>query len=83
MAGGPREVRDAVIIALAIMAVAVLLSGCAKPPSSAEAICEGTLDLRRGLARALVQDGGDQSAMAGQWLLSALKDACATMGEES
>jgi CHAT domain-containing protein len=54
----------------------VLLSACTTQIRSGDAICDGTRQARADLARALLDDGGDQSVMAGQVLLSQLLEAC-------
>jgi hypothetical protein len=60
-----------------VMTLLLLASGCsATQIRSGDAICDGTRQARADLARALVDDGGDQSVMAGQVLLSQLLEAC-------
>ena len=72
--------RNAWLSAMAIVLLAVLLAGCAKPiPNSAEAICAGTLEMRKEHARALARmplGMGVESALTGQRLLSAIHHAC-------
>jgi hypothetical protein len=43
---------------------------------SGAAICDGTKKARAEHARALLEDGGDQSLMSGQVLLSQMDSAC-------
>jgi len=60
-----------------VMIPLLLVSGCSITPiRNADAICDGTRKARADLAQALVADGGDQSVMAGQVLLSQLQGAC-------
>jgi len=55
----------------------VLATGCSTTQiRSGDAICDGTRQARADLARALLEDGGDRSVMAGQVLLSQLQSAC-------
>lgn len=59
------------------MILLLLASGCSTTQiRSGDAICDGTRQARADLARALLDDGGDQSIMAGQVLLSQLLEAC-------
>lgn len=59
------------------MILLLLASGCSTTQiRSGDAICDGTRQARADLARALLNDGGDQSVMAGQVLLSQLLEAC-------
>lgn len=59
------------------MILLLLASGCSTTQiRSGDAICDGTRQARADLARALLDDGGDQSVMAGQVLLSQLLEAC-------
>jgi hypothetical protein len=46
------------------------------PIGSGAAICDGTKKARAEHARALLDDGGDQSLMSGQVLLSQMDSAC-------
>jgi hypothetical protein len=65
---------------LTYMATTLLLlaSGCSITPiRSGDAICDGTRKARADLAQALLNDGGDQSVVAGQTLLAQLHGACA------
>ena len=58
------------------MILLLLASGCSTTQiRSGDAICDGTRQARADLARALLDDGGDQSVMAGQVLLSQLLEA--------
>ena len=60
-----------------VMTLLLLASGCSTTQiRSGDAICDGTRQARADLARALLDDGGDQSVMAGQVLLSQLLEAC-------
>jgi len=59
------------------MILLLLATGCSTTQiRSGDAICDGTRQARADLARALVDDGGDQSVVAGQVLLSQLLEAC-------
>ena len=59
------------------MILLLLASGCSTTQiRSGDAVCDGTRQARADLARALLDDGGDQSVMAGQVLLSQLLEAC-------
>lgn len=59
------------------MILLLLATGCSTTQiKSGDAICDGTRQARADLARALLDDGGDQSVMAGQVLLSQLLEAC-------
>lgn len=59
------------------MILLLLASGCSTTQiRSGDAICDGTRQARADLARALLDDGGDQSVMAGQVLLSQMLEAC-------
>jgi len=60
-----------------VMILLLLASGCSTTQiRNGDAICDGTRQARADLARALLDDGGDQSVMAGQVLLSQLLEAC-------
>lgn len=55
----------------------LLASGCSFMPIGSDvAICDGTKKARAEHARALLADGGDQSLMTGQVLLSQMDSAC-------
>lgn len=59
------------------MILLLLASGCSTTQiRSGDAICDGTRQARADLARALLDDGGDQSVVAGQVLLAQLQAAC-------
>ena len=59
------------------MILLLLATGCSTTQiRSGDAICDGTRQARADLARALLDDGGDQSVTAGQALLSQLLEAC-------
>lgn len=53
----------------------MLLSGCVNLASE-PAICEGTVALRKAHAGALLADGGTQSQVTGERLLSGMKAGC-------
>ena len=54
----------------------VLLSACTTLTVSTDALCDGTRETRAAHARALVSDGGDQSVVTGQALLSQIQTVC-------
>lgn len=55
----------------------LLVTGCSTTQiRSGDAICDGTRQARADLARALLNDGGNQSVTSGQVLLSQLQAAC-------
>jgi hypothetical protein len=59
------------------MILLLLAAGCSTAlTTSGDAICDGTRAARAELTRALLADGGDQSVMAGQVLISQLDAAC-------
>lgn len=72
-ADGSKNTANSSAIAITLV---VLLSACTPHIRSGDAICDGTRQARADLARALVDDGGDQSVVAGQVLLSQLLEAC-------
>lgn len=67
---------------LAVVAAALLLlPGCAAPvPNSADAICSGTLGMRKAHAGSLAADGGPRSLVTGQRLLSSMQAGCGEPG---
>lgn len=60
------------------MILPLLVAGCSSTlTTSGDALCDGTETARADLARALLVDGGDQSVMSGQVLLSQMQAGCA------
>ena len=66
------------LMRFAAVAALVALAACARTtPTSGDAICDGTLAMRKELAGALAgRTGGDEAIIAGQRLLAALKASC-------
>ena len=59
------------------MILTLLAGGCSIAlTTSGDAICDGTEQARAELTRALLADGGDQSVVAGQALISQLDAVC-------
>lgn len=63
------------MVTMTLTLFALGLSGCAMAVSDS-ALCDGSRDLRRAHAGALLADGGNRSQATGERLLTALQAGC-------